>query len=337
MITLANDDLIRARQWVLEHAGEAIRKSFMPVAYQPIPGYPYAAIIDAAMAHVTMVDRFSGHEALRDDVTGAFFYATLATAASYGMPSYHVGADILGALQLSRAPSEMAMDDLHLPFPGMIFVLPTASALRSPDGSPYQAIGLARVPQGGVPAPWLPNGRSCVVMADPMLRRDVDMFIACAWSADTSPAYGLCRGWEGTVASMLADVHEDDGVEFSPLDGVRPLPADDRGFLDQVAIMALKLAVCAVQGQQLVEDRRFLKRARFGVSHGKVDLYEPRWLGRTYRLASRSAPSGRSHASPRMHWRCGHFRRVVCGQARQDRRVQWIEPTLVCPAEAMAS
>lgn len=39
-----------------------------------------------------------------------------------------------------------------------------------------------------------------------------------------------------------------------------------------------------------------------------------------------------SHASPEVHWRRGHWRQQVHGQGRSDRKLIWIEPTLVSPS-----
>ena len=40
-------------------------------------------------------------------------------------------------------------------------------------------------------------------------------------------------------------------------------------------------------------------------------------------------PGEGTHASPRPHWRRGHFRRVPCGHGRAERKLVFIKPTLV--------
>ena len=57
---------------------------------------------------------------------------------------------------------------------------------------------------------------------------------------------------------------------------------------------------------------------------------EPIWIGKDYKPqgVKRPRPYG-SHAAPRLHWRRGHWKRVVCGEGRSDRRWAWIEPTLI--------
>ncbi len=65
---------------------------------------------------------------------------------------------------------------------------------------------------------------------------------------------------------------------------------------------------------------------------GKRDPHqplEPIWIGKDYRPQVIARHSHGSHASPRLHWRRGHWKRVACGEGRSDRKWAWIEPTLV--------
>jgi hypothetical protein len=64
---------------------------------------------------------------------------------------------------------------------------------------------------------------------------------------------------------------------------------------------------------------------------GKADPHtplEPIWIGKDYKPQMIGKSHG-SHASPRLHWRRGHWKRVAVGEGRRDRRWHWIEPTLV--------
>lgn len=74
------------------------------------------------------------------------------------------------------------------------------------------------------------------------------------------------------------------------------------------------------------------------VHESKRSFHSRRWLGENYRVrrsasssssSSSSQASGGSHASPATHWRAGHIRLQPCGPKKQDRKVIWIEPTLV--------
>ena len=56
---------------------------------------------------------------------------------------------------------------------------------------------------------------------------------------------------------------------------------------------------------------------------------EPIWVGKDYKPQVLGDRHHGSHASPRLHWRRGHWKRVPVGEGRQSRKWAWIEPTLV--------
>ena len=60
-------------------------------------------------------------------------------------------------------------------------------------------------------------------------------------------------------------------------------------------------------------------------------FWKPIWIGKNYRIQSKKISGGAgTHASPKMPWRKGHWKRVSVGRREEDRR-EWrfIEPTLV--------
>lgn len=69
---------------------------------------------------------------------------------------------------------------------------------------------------------------------------------------------------------------------------------------------------------------------RFGVhKKSKSELWTPNIIGRKY--ATKRDPNAETgtHASPRMHWRRGHFRQQAFGIGRTEHKIIWIEPMLV--------
>ena len=65
----------------------------------------------------------------------------------------------------------------------------------------------------------------------------------------------------------------------------------------------------------------------------KERLLDPRWLGTGFeiRTTRNREPSSGTHASPMTHWRRGHWKRVAVGEGRKERKIVWIQPTLVNP------
>jgi hypothetical protein len=67
------------------------------------------------------------------------------------------------------------------------------------------------------------------------------------------------------------------------------------------------------------------------------EIWRPNLIGRKY--ATRIDPNAETgtHASPRMHWRRGHFRYQPFGIGRTERKVIWIEPMLIAAKVMEAS
>ncbi len=60
----------------------------------------------------------------------------------------------------------------------------------------------------------------------------------------------------------------------------------------------------------------------------------PRWIGKNYQIKSEPSPVSESrgtHASPRIHWRRGHWRCIEPGEGKKwkDSKRLWIEPVLI--------
>jgi hypothetical protein len=98
------------------------------------------------------------------------------------------------------------------------------------------------------------------------------------------------------------------------------------GRLAAVAINAVLLMqarpTMAEAGKRVEKERATKKGERI------AEVWAPNWLGREYHTPTRDAQGG-SHASPRMHWRRGHWRMQAVGEGRAERKTIWIEPMLV--------
>lgn len=116
------------------------------------------------------------------------------------------------------------------------------------------------------------------------------------------------------------------------------IQVDRNGFEDHSVLgllVRLVLNAChylANVPQALEESQRqTAKKAR----DTRPELWSPRWIGKHYarKQIIGGVPSG-THASPRMHWRRGHWRNQPVGEGRKDRRRTWIEPILVMAESA---
>jgi hypothetical protein len=140
-----------------------------------------------------------------------------------------------------------------------------------------------------------------------------------ALNASTHPTIGAIGGGQ-----PLGGVHTKPTRE-----GVfeLPLATGEEEFLAQLWRIAFNtlLALEARPSLQSGPGRRVGTHTK-GV---RREIWEPTIIGRGYRIArERTTPTG-AHASPRVHWRRGHYRRQAFGPERAERKTIWIEPTLV--------
>jgi hypothetical protein len=62
---------------------------------------------------------------------------------------------------------------------------------------------------------------------------------------------------------------------------------------------------------------------------GGKKRYTPLMIGKQFKPKTETVSLGGTHASPRTHWRRGHWRRVAIGEGRNDRKWHWFQPVLV--------
>ena len=102
----------------------------------------------------------------------------------------------------------------------------------------------------------------------------------------------------------------------------------------RVVSMALQLLLILQEEPRLMEEQKLLVPP---VVVGKGEhkktlrpsLFEPRWIGKHYRIPREQKNGDGHHASPILHWRCGHWRSQRWGLGRRDVKTIWIEPTMV--------
>jgi hypothetical protein len=105
-----------------------------------------------------------------------------------------------------------------------------------------------------------------------------------------------------------------------------PLAATEGEFLRDLSGVVFRVLLgLEARPALLVSGRRDGRHKKSG-----VELWTPNVVGRDYRVARAGVEShGGSHASPRPHWRRGHFRRQAVGAGRTERKIIWIEPILI--------
>lgn len=117
------------------------------------------------------------------------------------------------------------------------------------------------------------------------------------------------------------------------------LTEEDSGFVEKMGVIVFGTILAMNARPQLVEHGKLIKRV---AKADKIrEFWSPNIIGAKYKF-KREVPQvvkgkfvhapGRetgTHASPRMHWRRGHYRNQPVGPGRKERKNIWIEPCLI--------
>lgn len=237
-------------------------------------------------------------------------------------PIYCLSKDLLRAFEetdVLNSPELLA--DLHPPLPTALLLFPQ-NAVQTPDGTPldFCVIHLSdkahpERSQGkafGIEVPYLPHEYERNLHWSGVDQEEVCWFAGAGLELDGS----------------VVTTNEQAGSEV--------VNDAEHQFLNRMRSLVLQCLLTITYRPDLLEDaaipQQGFGKPRQGKGTGKqVEVRSPRWLGKDYkRPAQAPGPAAGTHASPREHWRRGHWRRVVEGPRELgQRRWVWIEPTFI--------
>jgi hypothetical protein len=255
-------------------------------------------------------------EPLRDWTVQASIMLGLEIA-QYKAPCYWLSKPLAEALINTDLPP---VSDLRKIVPAGVFMFPK-ELFRNPDGFPVDWVGVMQMdyeqfaPRYQEVYGTLPNGGSRV-----------------AWS------HVLPNGI--SYAQSIGIVPEQPEPELgtfdiqNPFHSLDPISQDAEGeFSRSISSLVLKCLLIMQSRPELLEvEQQAAVTTLQNASRRKRTpdgLLSPNWIGKHYQPKRESQLRGGTHASPMMHWRRGHLKRVAIGEGRRDRKWVWIEPTLV--------
>lgn len=285
-----------------------------------------------------------------------------AAIAEHDVPMFFVAPDMLDAADKTEAPDTIDWARMKLPHEGAVFIMPRGK-LISPRGGAINFIAYARLEgKRDYKVPGHPGAR---------LRTDFDHFMMSA--TDTVRMFDYNRvfkamydrrkkpkvGDKETLIAQLSAVPDEQGEAVDKFYTQADLDFNDRCsniLFNLLLLMENKPEIISREGSRRVG---YHKKQR-------CDLWSPNILGAKYRIERvglDQASERGSHASPRWHWRSGHWREqgygplscVDCGcnhaaHDREDKRCrrnehlsvqcsgryrheryerQWVKPMLV--------
>jgi len=107
-----------------------------------------------------------------------------------------------------------------------------------------------------------------------------------------------------------------------------PLGAQDEAFLEELGVIVFGTLLALTAKPELLTPAQLVKRIPARKAESAKEFWTPNLIGKHYQVRS-ALPAKGTHASPRMHWRRGHFRNQPCGPGLSERKTKWLEPMLI--------
>lgn len=232
-------------------------------------------------------------------------------AADHNIPEFFVDSQLLEATVQTMPPESTDWRELRFPFPSLYFILPKGSVKA--NNIDVLCIGMTRIEEGQYLNPRRQKGR--ILQISPTSLR----FIA------------ICANGEEYSRTVVQNYRRDELGEIADDPWQFEIDYADEEFLRKMPAIALNLLMAMLARPEYLEAG--VRRGRDKKSGS--ELWTPNILGKRYVV--RGIPPQGSHASPRMHWRRGHFRLQRYGSGLTEQKVIWVEPTLVNAAVAADS
>jgi hypothetical protein len=278
----------------------ALMRCLAPRRYQPPRNY--ATLVDWAMAYALAYEELDKKSDPESDMLVQIQAAIMLAGrlAVARVPTWYVGRDLLEKILISDPPADSVVGDLPWPMPAMVYMLPRERfEFATPEGARQRVIAVA-----GSREVTTRDG-SPYVLISMLLQRDNGVL----WP------YTQLLMLNGRLSDCMASIdrHPDKTKDVYGI-GVNI-------FL-RVWLLLLARPGVATQ-EKIVRSESRDRRGRLT----KEALWSPNILGAVEIV---SVPIGGTHASPRMHWRRGHYRRQRIGSLeKREYKIVWIEPVLV--------
>jgi len=211
----------------------------------------------------------------------------------------------------TELPKDLTYGDVRWPLHAALYVLPEKASQYFEGPAPL-AVSMCHMKKGDMYSP--PGfGGSLSFGA-----KEDGKYMICAMAR--APSYELALGINVNGATPDTKV----GLVQTELSD---LGAAGRKNIMDMAKLVTKISLALAARPSLVTEGVCLRRAKTSRKKSKGELWSPNILGKSYKTSSDS--DGKSGASKSLHWRRGHIRHQPFGIGRQDRKIIWVEPTII--------
>lgn len=269
--------------------------------------------VAAALAATSITWIREGYD--RAPATARNIYLGTCVARRFAFPALFLAPDLFAAVAETEPPADLRWQDLLLPYEAGTLCLPTGAFAHPTDG-PCGVLCWARA-RAGESLQW-PGAQRVALQEDAF-------FVYTGLTSGTGFPL-LDTVLNAKTSPLVGDSHSP-GTHTQPgRDGIYnvPLAPSESAFLQQCRALVFS-ALLAIEARPalVTEGKRVAAGKR---SHREI--WTPNVIGREYRIAREGSGAG-THASPRLHWRRGHFREQRFGPGRAETRRIWIDPMLV--------
>jgi hypothetical protein len=328
-------DLATAERFLEQNSPEyrAIMRRLYPRVYENTGRYHSPKLCAAAMACAVIETERVGLE--RTPVAYRLLMMGMADLVAHQVPMFFIAPDLLEAVMRTDFHEDINWLEMKLPYETGIFILPRGALPHPTDGDTGMILWsrspkgpMRPVPFGGIAAPELAN---TAFILESMIPESM-IWYNSTLSAAQRPTMRLHNLFYRQPGEAVPK-----GEKASWMDD--DLDEKDAGYLEKVGVIAFGTLMAMNARPELVERSRLIKRV--GKAEKAKEFWSPNVIGAKYK-AKREVPKlagdgtfafaqaeHGTHASPRLHWRRGHFRMHAYGAGYKLRKQLWIEPVLV--------
>ena len=267
------------------------------------------------------------------------------------LPVFFVDVNFLSACDATNLPPQMTFEEIHWPLPALLLSYPVEWIQRR-FGWPLAMAACCRTAGGNI--------EPCAIFQrtldhDPQMgtQNPMCLFHFPHYQKDGNPTDYASRYPEAHPLGSLntSDAQFEDctakerkfynqvesGLGDALVDRPEgPTHEQEIEMLNGLTVLTAKVLLAMTHRPHLITmGSQTRKEKRHNGVLDKEALWSPNLVGHGYQIKrSVSAGGEGTHASPRMHWRCGHWHYVVHGKGRTQRKLDWFQPVLVnAPSE----
>lgn len=321
----------------MEQMAPDLLRKFYPRVYENVGRYHSPRQCAAYLASIVFETAGIGEH--RAPNAYRMLLPALETMARRQMPLFFIAPDLLEAVLRTDFADDIDWTTLKMPFDQGIFMLPKGALVHPEDGEVAMIVWARYWKLTPYPAPfpdWKPTtiGNDAFVLLGLCIKNG--MWYDSSFNADHRPTVRLRNLFFREPGERTPPAERRTTLDSN-------LTEADEEFLEKLGVIVFGTMLAMNAKPELLEKGKMLKRV---VKAGQAprEFWSPNIIGPRYRLKrevpkidrhgkftadQRKRDQGGTHASPRLHWRRGHFRNQRYGVGLREVKQIWMEPMLI--------